>query len=261
MGLTGKDFIKNETPLGLAEYPAVVISMNRYKDGFADEIMKRAFLIYTHTALAVYNDKVREDEDQRIRKVTDRLTGHLYRRYLQMILDKLDEDDQLRDDWLLLSSSVLSDLIRGRHRRNRSSVGCAPVTYPPRRAALQEPASQVLTTCYRPTAQIDADSPKPEGWWIDSDTGRIVVRERVNQYGRERLQLGPGARPPSSTPTPPAAATPRSCSANSTNSYPTGTLATQHQHRHPRPKRQRTGRDAAASGSGVDTSHDPSRTS
>ena len=31
---------------------------------------------------------------------------------------------------------------------------------------------------------IDADSPKPEGWWIDADAGRVVVRERVNQYGQ-----------------------------------------------------------------------------
>lgn len=66
MGLTGKVFIRNETPPGLAEYPAVVISMNRHRDGFADEIMKRAFLIYAKTALAVYNDNVRENEDQRI---------------------------------------------------------------------------------------------------------------------------------------------------------------------------------------------------
>lgn len=46
MGLTGEDFIKNETPLGLAEYPAVVVSMNRHKDGLADEVIRRAYLIY-----------------------------------------------------------------------------------------------------------------------------------------------------------------------------------------------------------------------
>ena len=182
MGLTGKDFIKNETPLSLAEYPAVVISMNRYKDGFADEIMKRAFLIYTHTALAVYNDKIREDEDQRIRKVADRLTGHLYRRYLQAVLDKL-ADDPLPDDWLQLSSGVLGGLLRD------ATAECPPVwSAPQTRTHHAERRYKSLRAKFhhllRPAAQIDADNPKSEGWWVDTDTGRLIVRERVNQYGR-----------------------------------------------------------------------------
>ena len=182
MGLTGKDFIKNETTPGLAEYPAVVISMNRYKDGFADEIMKRAFLIYTHTALAVYNDKIREDEDQRIRKVTDRLTGHLYKRYLQKILDKL-ADDPLPEDWLQLSSSAISELLED------TAAGSAPAWAAPQtRSRHAERRYKSLRAKFqhllRPAAMIDADSSKPEGWWIDVDAGRVVVRERVNQYGQ-----------------------------------------------------------------------------
>ena len=182
MGLTGKDFIKNETPLGLAEYPAVVISMNRHKDGFADEIMKRAFLIYTQTALAVYNDKIREDQDQRIRKVTDQLSGHLYKRYLQIILDKLDHDP-LPDDWLKLSSSTLSELLQA------ASAGTAPPWAAPQtRARHAERRYKSLRAKFhhllRPAAMIDTDSPKTEGWWIDAEAGRLVVRERVNQYGR-----------------------------------------------------------------------------
>ena len=182
MGLTGKDFIKNETPLSLAEYPAVVISMNRYKDGFADEIMKRAFLIYTHTALAVYNDKIREDEDQRIRKVTDRLTGHLYRRYLQTILDKLDEDDQ-PEDWLHLSSSVLSELLQDPATGN-ASAWAAPQSRTRHAERRYKSLRAKFSHLLRPAATIDADSPKPEGWWIDADAGRLIVRERVNQYGQ-----------------------------------------------------------------------------
>ena len=182
MGLTGKDFIKNETTPGLAEYPAVVISMNRHKDGFADEIMKRAFLIYTQTALAVYNDKIREDEDQRIRKVTDRLTGHLYKRYLQTILDKLQEDP-LPEDWLKLSSSAISELLED------AAAGSAPAWAAPQtRSRHAERRYKSLRAKFqhllRPAATIDADSSKPEGWWIDVDAGRVVVRERVNQYGQ-----------------------------------------------------------------------------
>ena len=36
----------------------------------------------------------------------------------------------------------------------------------------------------RPEAMIDSSSKQPEGWWIHTDADRVVVRERVNQYGR-----------------------------------------------------------------------------
>lgn len=182
MGLTGKDFIKNETPLGLAEYPAVVISMNRHKDGFADEIMKRAFLIYTQTALAVYNDKVREDQDQRIRKATDQLSGHLYRRYLQIILDKLDTDP-LPDDWLHLSSAAISELLADAAGGNAPGWA-APQTRIRHAERRYKSLRAKFHHLLRPAAMIDADSAKSEGWWIDADAGRLVVRERVNQYGQ-----------------------------------------------------------------------------
>ena len=144
--------------------------------------MKRAFLIYTQTALAVYNDKIREDQDQRIRKVTDQLSGHLYKRYLQVVLDKLEEDPN-PDDWLLLSSSALSELLAD------ATGGDAPVWAAPQtRTRHAERRYKSLRAKFlhllRPTAQIDADSSKPEGWWMDHDAGRVVVRERVNQYGQ-----------------------------------------------------------------------------
>ena len=182
MGRTGKDFIKNETPLGLAEYPPVVISMNRQKDGFADEIMKRAFLVYTQTALAVYNVQAREIQDQRIRRVTDQLTGHLYRRYLQVILDKLEADPN-PDDWLLLSSSALSELLTD------AIIEDAPRwTAPQTRSRHAERRYKSLRAKFqhllRPDAMIDNNSSKPEGWWIDTNAARVIVRVRVNQHGQ-----------------------------------------------------------------------------
>ena len=36
----------------------------------------------------------------------------------------------------------------------------------------------------RPEAMIDSSSTQPEGWWSHPDADRVVVRERVNQYGR-----------------------------------------------------------------------------
>ena len=73
-------------------------------------LLPRAFLVYTRTALPVYKHEVRQDEDDRIRKVAGELSGHLYKRYLNIVLDKLDREP-LPDDWLELSSMTLSDLL------------------------------------------------------------------------------------------------------------------------------------------------------
>ena len=99
-----------------------------------------------------------------------------------MILDKLDEDDQ-PEDWLLLSSTVLSELLQD------PATGSVPGWAEPQsRTRHAERRYKSLRAKFhhllRPAAQIDADSPKPEGWWIDTDAGRVVVRERVNQYGQ-----------------------------------------------------------------------------
>ena len=182
MASTGKDFIKDENQPGLAEYPALVISMNRHEDSFPDEIMKRAFLIYTKTALAVFKHQARQDQDERIRRVTDRLTGHLYRRYLHLVLDELDRDP-LPDDWLELSSRVLSELLAPAADSDPPQWA-APQTLNLHAERRYKSLRNKLGYLLRPEAMIDSSSKQPEGWWIHPDADRVVVRERVNQYGR-----------------------------------------------------------------------------
>ena len=129
-------------------------------------------------------------------------------RYLHLVLDELDRDP-LPDDWLELSSRVLSGLLAP-----------APDSDPPRWAAPQtlnlhaerryKSLRNKLGYLLRPEAKIDSTSKQPEGWWIHTHADRVVVRERVNQYGRGAFS-GSRCPRPSSTPTRPAAATPRSC--------------------------------------------------
>ncbi len=37
---------------------------------------------------------------------------------------------------------------------------------------------------------------KPEGWWIEAETDRLIARERVNQYGKGRVHLFSGCFSP-----------------------------------------------------------------
>ena len=181
MGLTGKDFIKDETPPGLDEYPAFVLSMNRQEHGFADEIVKRALLIYTDTALPVYKHLMRQQQDERIRAVTDRLTGHLYKRYVHTILDALEEEP-LPADHLALSTGVLSEALHDATADLDPLPWAAPQTWEQYAERRYRGLQAKLRYLLRPEARIDAGSEAPQGWWLDD--GRIIVRERIDQYGR-----------------------------------------------------------------------------
>ena len=95
------EFIKDETLTPHDEAPRTIMSMNARMGGFPDEVAKRCLLIYSSASLPS------EDEGGRI-AMSDRLSSidpntHLYRRYLQGVLERLDTD---ADDWLFLSSEV-----------------------------------------------------------------------------------------------------------------------------------------------------------
>ena len=86
-------------------------------------------------------------------------------------------------NWLHLSSSVLSELLQNPATGN-APAWAAPQTRTRHAERRYKSPPAKFSHLLRPTAQIDADSPKPEGWWIDADAGRLIVRERVNQYGQ-----------------------------------------------------------------------------
>ena len=193
MGRTGRDFIKDETPPGLDEYPAFVLSMNRQEHGFPDEIVKRALLIYTDTALPVYKHAIRQQQDDRIRAVTDQLSGHLYKRYLGTVLDAL-ANDPLPADYLALSSGALSealtspdalqppDTLAPPEAQLRAQPWAAPQTWEQYAQRRYRGLQAKLRYLLRPEARIDPGSDAPQGWWLDGR--RVIVRERIDQYGR-----------------------------------------------------------------------------
>ena len=90
------EYIKDETLTPHDEAPCTIMSMNARMGGFPDEVAKRCLLIYSSASLPS------EDEGGRI-AMSDRLssidpTTHLYRRYLQEVLDHLDT--RRASDWL-----------------------------------------------------------------------------------------------------------------------------------------------------------------
>ena len=105
----GRDMIKDEMLPHVTEYPGFILSMNAEPQSFPDEVVKRSMMIYTTTALPQHNEELRQKLQGRVQEMRRGLKGHLYRRYLSEIMDRAD-DERLPEDWLALSSGVLSSI-------------------------------------------------------------------------------------------------------------------------------------------------------
>ena len=175
----GVNVIKNEVPPPVSEYPGFVVSMNKDPNhSFADEVVKRAFLIHTKTALPPHDDKLRRKLSGKIEEMRRELSGHLYRRYLQEVMERLDQERL--PDWLALSSGVLSAIIS--ESIDRAPHWCRETTWdeyaPMRYNRVRNKLSKVL----RPARQSLEEGSSQNGWMIEGD--RIVVWEQLDNFGK-----------------------------------------------------------------------------
>ena len=168
------EFIKDETLTTHDETPCTIMSMNARMGGFPDEVAKRCLLIYSSASLPS------EDEGGRI-AMSDRLSSidpntHLYRRYLRGVLERLDTD---ADDWLLLSSGVLSGLLAECGHDAAWAKPIAWETYASTRYdALREQLGSLLDGARRRSLR---PAPDTEGWYAEGD--RVWVRVGANSFG------------------------------------------------------------------------------
>ena len=121
----GSHMIKDELLPPVAEYPGFVLTLNRQPKSYPDEIVKRSLMICTTTALPQYDEELRQRMDDRIKTVSEGLSGHLYKRRLCEILERL-EQEALPDDWLFLSSSTLARII-GESTNTSGQGWCVPM--------------------------------------------------------------------------------------------------------------------------------------
>ena len=168
------EYVKDETLSPHEEAPCTIMSMNARMGGFPDEVAKRCLLVYSSASLPS------EDEGGRI-AMSDRLssidpTTHLYRRYLREVLQRLDTGG---DDWLLLSSEVLSGLLGECGHDAAWAKPIAWETYASTRYdTLREQLRSLLDPARRHSARPPPDT---EGWYAEGD--RVWVRVGANSFG------------------------------------------------------------------------------
>ena len=176
----GRDMIKDEMLPPVSEYPGFILSMNAEPQSFPDEVVKRSMMIYTTTALPPHNEELRQRLQGRIQEMRRGLTGHLYRSYLAAIMGRLD-DDRLPEDWLALSSGVLSSIISDATGGSTPSW-CRAVTWFDYAEKRYDRVKARLLALLRKSAHAKSEGDMPNGWKIEAD--RIIVWEQRDAFGR-----------------------------------------------------------------------------
>ncbi len=180
----GKDIIKDEMQPPVRESPGFILSMNAEPQSFPDEVVKRSLMIYTTTALPPQNEELRQRLQTKIQEMRRGLTGHLYRRYLAEVLKRL-EDERLPEDWLALSSGVLSSIL------SDSADGppphwCQLVTWLSYAEKRYDRVKARLDNLLRPGAYAKNEIDVLNGWKIERD--KVIVWEQRDAFGRRGFE-------------------------------------------------------------------------
>ena len=175
----GRDTIKDELQPEVAEYPGFILSMNAEPQSFPDEVVKRSLMIYTTTALPAHEEGLRQLLQGSIQEIRRGLTGHLYKRYLSEVMDHLD-DERLPDDWLTLSSGVLSSILS--QSTESSPDWCGTVTWLDYAEKRYDRVKARLVNLLRPAAYAKGEGSIANGWTMDGDS--VIVWESRDAFGR-----------------------------------------------------------------------------
>lgn len=176
----GRDMIKNELHPDTEEHPGFILSMNAEPQSFPDEIVKRSMMIYTTTALPAHNEEMRQMLQARIQEMRRNLTGHLYRKYLADVMNRLDEE-RLPEDWLALSSEVLSGILKN-SANGSIPEWCQPVTWFTYAENRYDRVKARLKSLLRESAYARSEGDVSNGWTIDGNN--LVVWETRDAFGR-----------------------------------------------------------------------------
>lgn len=177
----GVDVIKNEYLQGVDEHPGFILSMNAAEpQSFPDEVVKRCLMIYTTTALPSYNESLRQTLQGRVQQVRHALSGHLYRRYLVEVMDALDAE-RLPEDWLALSSGIISGLLAGFDAGSLPSWA-KPITWLEYASKRYDRVQARLSGLLRDSTRSASEGDTPSGWTVDGS--RVIYWEPRDVFGR-----------------------------------------------------------------------------
>ena len=176
----GRDMIKDELQPAVSEYPGFILSMNAEPQSFPDEIVKRSMMVYTTTALPAHAEELRQRLQGRVQEIRRSLTGHLYRRYLVEVMSRIDAE-RLPDDWLALSSEVLTDILT-EDTVGAPPIWCQRVTWVGYAEKRYDRVKARLLGVLRESAYAKTEGEASSGWTVDGN--KVIVWEPRDAFGR-----------------------------------------------------------------------------
>ena len=182
--LHGLDIVKDENLPPVNEHPCFVISMNAEPQSFQDEVIKRCLMIYANTSLPTHKHSLADELHLSVENIRNRLTTDLYRRYLAVVMDKLDATP-MPVDILRMSSETICDLLD-------ETVGaglpewCRPVSWDEYADSRYERPARRLAALLAPENYRKAVADGEQGWTLRADT--VVVWEKADAFGRTSIK-------------------------------------------------------------------------
>ena len=176
----GRDMIKDELQPAVAECPGFMLSMNAEPQSFPDKVVKRSLMIYTTTALPSHNERLRQQLQGKVQEMRRRLTGHLYKRYLAEVMDRIDEE-RLPEDWLALSSGALARII-AQATEGTSPTWCQEIAWLSYAEKRYDRVKAPLVSLLRESTRAKNEGEAANGWMIDG--GKVIVWEQRDAFGR-----------------------------------------------------------------------------
>ena len=176
----GRDMIKDDLQPAVAECPGFMLSMNAEPQSFPDEVVKRSLMIYTTTALPSHNERLRQQLQGKVQEMRRRLTGHLYKRYLAEVMDRIDEE-RLPEDWLALSSGALARIIT-QATEGTSPTWCQEISWLSYAEKRYDRVKARLVSLLRESTRAKNEGEAANGWMIDE--GKVIVWEQRDAFGR-----------------------------------------------------------------------------
>ncbi len=170
------EYIKDETLAPHDEAPCAVVSMNARVGSFPDEIVKRCLLIYSSASLPSENESSRIAMSDQLSSIEP--STHLYRRYVNDVLDRLDSNVR-QTDWLSLSSEILCNLLESCGQNAAWAQPLGWETYASTRYdALREQLRSLLDGSRRHSSRPPPDT---EGWYAEGN--KVWVRVGTSSFG------------------------------------------------------------------------------
>ena len=180
----GLDIVKDENLPPVKEHPCFILSMNAEPQSFQDEVIKRCLMIYANTSLPTHKHSLADRLHSSVEDIRNRLTTDLYRRYLAVVMDKLDATP-MPGDILRMSSETICDLL-DESVEARLPEWCRPVSWDEYADGRYERPARRLAALLAPENYRKAVADGEQGWTLQADT--VVVWEKADAFGRTSIK-------------------------------------------------------------------------